>query len=193
MQLLRITTTPAQMEFSAQAARLQYHVQPLGFNLTKTGGSLEIHSQNIRAEMNSDNYRASLDQGSFLVQMEKSVQLAKRAGTEAVGRHTDLGNQVAQIHKGANIPDILFSRMMQDKQANLVLVPLAPIQVSWNGPEQSIQYTPVKQNFDWQIAKNVMEFVPGKFSIEVKQYPAVHIEYLGGPNYFPPRHSQGEA
>lgn len=187
MQLLRITTTPAQIEFNTERARLQYRVQPLGYTMSKTGGSLEVHTKAAQMEMNSDAFRSSMDLGPSIDNSKKQAQRGRQMATEAVGRHADLGNQMMQIQKGANIPDLLFSRMVQDSGSNLVLVPLSPIDISWRPNEISMNYTPVKQNFEWQIAKNIMEFIPGKFSINVKQYPSVNIEYLGEPSYVPPR------
>lgn len=189
MQLLRITTTPAQIELNTERARLQYRVQPLGFTVSKTGGSLEVQTAPAQMQMNSDEFRSSMNLGPSIDNSKKQAQRGKQMATEAVGRHVDLGNQMSQIHKGANIPDLLFSRMVQDSGSNLVMVPLSPINISWRPPEINMSYTPVKQNFDWQIAKNIMEFIPGKFSIDVKQYSSVNIEYLGEPNYFPRRPS----
>ncbi|MEG0752616.1 MAG: DUF6470 family protein [Angelakisella sp.] len=191
MQLLRITTVPAQIEFNIQKAQLQCRVQPLGFTLNKTGGSLEVNTQGTQMQMNSDAYRADMDRGPVGDTMKKVAQQSAQKGAEAVGRHVDLGNQMMQIQKGANIPDLLFSRMLQDQGSSLVFVPLSPVEISWSQPQMSMEYTPVKQNFEWQTAKNIMEYIPGKFSIDIKQHPEVHFEYLGGPNYIPRRPAQG--
>lgn len=191
MQLLRITTVPAQMEFSSQPARLQYRLKPLGYTMTKTGGSFEVHTAPTEMRLNSDAFRSDMNLGPISDSVAKWAQQGKQAGTEAIGRHVDLGNQMINIHKGATIPDLLLSRMMQDRGTSLVMMPLRPIDMSWTAPRMDMEYTPVKQNFDWQIAKNIMEFVPGKFDIQVKRYPEVKIEYLGEPNYVPPRQDAG--
>ena len=31
-----------------------------------------------------------------------------------------------------------------------------------------------------------MNYIPGKFSIEILQYPKVSVEWLGSPTYVPP-------
>ncbi|MEG1942237.1 MAG: DUF6470 family protein [Angelakisella sp.] len=187
MQLIKITTTPTQLEFSSRAAKLQQHIEPLGFTVTKSGGSLEVNTVQSEMTMNSDAFRHDMNLGTISDNAVKWAQAGKRAGHEAVGRQVDMGNQLAKIHKGANIPDTLFSRMMQDGSTNLVVMPLSPVDISWSVPQISMDYTPVKQNFDWQIAKNVMEFVPGKFSIAIRQYPNISFEYTGGFNYVPRR------
>lgn len=38
----------------------------------------------------------------------------------------------------------------------------------------------------WHLSKQEMEFVPGRFKMEIKQFPEVKIEYTGGFRYVPP-------
>lgn len=38
----------------------------------------------------------------------------------------------------------------------------------------------------WTVSKHEMEFVPGRFKMEIKQFPDVKIEYTGGFRYVPP-------
>ena len=38
---------------------------------------------------------------------------------------------------------------------------------------------------EWTVAKNDMEFVPGRFQMDIVQLPKVSIEYMGDFQYFP--------
>lgn len=187
MQLLEITSVPMRYEYSVQSARLEQSTQRGGYTMQKQGGTFEMRTQPTRYQQDSTQFRNSLGLMDTTSAREDWSARNKRAGTEAVARYVDFGNQISQIQKGASIPDILFARMMQDKgMGNLTVTRPAPVEASWTQPQFDMSYTPVTQTFDWQMAKNTMEFIPGKFTMNIMQYPEVRIKYLGKPNYVPP-------
>lgn len=188
MQLLRITSIPMKYSLSSEPARLEYTNDRGAHTMEKTGGTFDIRAQNIKVQMDSTEFRNGLGYMSREYVLNDFVSRSQRAGREAVQRNVDFGNDVIHIEKGASIPDILYSRMMQDKtSANLTFVPLSPIQMNWTGPELDVKYTPVSLSFDWRSAQSTMEYIPGKFSMDIQQYPEIKIEYLGRPVYVPPR------
>lgn len=145
-----------------------------------------MRSQNTRLQMDSTNFRSDLGYKSHDAMMQDFAQRSRRSAQEAVANKVDFGNQAIHIEKGASIPDILYSRLMQDKSsASLQMVPLSPIQMDWAPSQLEVNYEPVRQSFDWRTAKSSLEFIPGKFSVDILQYPSVNIEYIGKPIYVP--------
>ncbi|MEG1686297.1 MAG: DUF6470 family protein [Angelakisella sp.] len=186
MLLLQYTSTPMQYRFNSEGARLEYNPELATHTTSKQGGDWEYHAKNVEMRMDSTEFHNDLGYKTPSAAMGEAAARGKRAQGDAVARYVDLGNQVAQIQQGATIPDALYSRMMQDWQGGqLALTPTSPVNISWNGPELSMNYQPVSLNFDWKIAQSAMEFVPGRFSVEITQYPKLNIEYIGKPIYVP--------
>ena len=65
-------------------------------------------------------------------------------------------------------------------------LPSADVQISWQPQELDLEYDAGSLEFDWEIMRNGMDYIPGKFQMAITQYPKVQIEYLGKPNYVPP-------
>ena len=49
---------------------------------------------------------------------------------------------------------------------------------------ESFNIASTKPN-EWAMSKNELEFVPGRFKMEITQFPEVNIEYTGGFMYVP--------
>jgi hypothetical protein len=43
-----------------------------------------------------------------------------------------------------------------------------------------------KLNFDWNIERPQINFIPGSIEFIVKEYPSVEINYIGTPIFVPP-------
>ena len=186
MQFLRITTTPVLYEISQQRAKLVYTNERGRLSLHKQGGHLMMRSANTRMLQDSYERQRSLGLKGIQAAASDAAQQALQASAQAVARYVDMGNQMAKIHKGANISDIYFSRMMQDIGGELTFVPISPIEISWQQPVLEREYTPVRLQCDWKSAKTSMEYIPGNVTLNIKQHPSVNIEYLGRPVYVPP-------
>lgn len=186
MQLLKITTIPIEYEMSAKPARLQYNNDRGSFKVNKQGGTFNMRSRITQVRLDTYERRSSLGWKGIKAASDDAVERGKQAASEAIARYAELGNQMAQAHKGANLPDIITNRMMQDSHRELALVPISGIDISWFPGSLDVEYNPVKLDFDWEAARTSLEFIPGNFSINITQYPKIQIEYLGKPNYVPP-------
>lgn len=187
MQLIRVTSTPIKYEYNVERARLAYTTDLGGFTLQKQGGSLQVHTTHVSHQMDNSAMWRQLDHPGFRDRLAKEKSEATAAASEAIVKYVETGNQMANAHKGATIPEIMYQRLMQDKNAgSLMLSKLALPQFNWNPGSVEMSYQPVEQTFDWRTAKASMEFLPGSFSVNILQYPDIQIEYLGGPVYVPP-------
>jgi hypothetical protein len=41
-------------------------------------------------------------------------------------------------------------------------------------------------DFDWNIERLRIDFIPGKIEFIIKEYPAIEINYVGSPIFVPP-------
>lgn len=185
-QLLRITSQPLRYELSTQRASLQLSQQRPSSVMTKQGGEMQIQQRQVQMQLDTLEYRSSVGLKSIPALTREAVQRGEQAAMQATAEYADFGNQILRIDKGATIPDAMFSKIMQRAQSNLVLVPISPMEISWLPGGTELNYTPVNLNFDWDVGKLKLDFVPGSISMNITQYPSVQIEYLGQPNYVPP-------
>lgn len=167
-------------------ARLEMKQAQTKLKLSKRNGQLSIRSQNIKVNINTREMRNSLGYKDMIAMARDASERGTQAARDAVAQYTETGNQMAQIHKGANIPDILYSRLVRDAATEMVFLPSVGAEISWEPGSVEFNYTPSELSFEWERIKKSMEFVPGSFAGEIKQYPKVEIEYLGDPIYAPP-------
>lgn len=184
MQLLKITSIPIEYQIQIESAKLQANREAdLGMRIKRKPSDLQIQSRNIKVRMDTVDMRSSLGLDGAKGTIEKAAQRGKRAGVKAVAQYVQDGNQ---MEKGVSIKELVANRMLEQPGSITVFLPSTGPSISWEPAQIQMKYNPTKLNFDWQMLRNSMEFVPGKFQLQILQYPRVDIEYLGEPNYVPP-------
>lgn len=184
--LLEITTTPAQYEYEVVRAKLQINQEKPTVERTTSRATLNMRRQAGRLEMNSTRRRSDMGFKGVVERASYEAGLGRQAAQEATGNYVALGNQAANIAKGGNIPDALWSQTMQHSQGDLVLVPLSPVDIQYVPASLSMDFQPPSMQANWNVGQARLEFVPGSFKLNVTQYASVNIEYTGGPVYAPP-------
>lgn len=186
MLLLKITSTPIKYELSSERARLEINQERPSSTMGKTGGTFEIHQRQVQVQLDTFERRNSMGFRGVQAFADDNAARGKDAVMRATGSYADFGNEIVNIQKGATIPNAMFSQAMQRASGELVLVPLSPTDISWQPGGTTLDYTPVELTFDWNVGQARLNFVPGNLSMNITQYPALNIEYLGGPVYVPP-------
>lgn len=186
MLALEITSRPLKWEFEIEPAQLKMRQADNPSGIIKQNESqMEIHSQNIQMRLDSTELRASLNQRSMTDFMYQAGSKGK-SGAEAATRDAVLfGNEMARIEDGVTIGQLVQQRLMEQPDTYTFFIP-APYEISWQPNEQSIHFEAASVDLDWQVEKNLMDFVPGSFSIQILQKPEVEIKYVGKPIYVPP-------
>lgn len=184
--LLEITTTPARYEYEISHARLEISQKHPTVERTTRRASVNMRSQSGRFEMNSTARRSDMGFKGVVDRANYEADLGKAGAKEATGNYVDFGNQMANIAHGGNIPDALYSQMMQHSKGDLVLVPVSPIDIHYIPASLAMDFTPGEMSANWNIGRARLDFVPGSFDIRFTQYSSIKIEYLGGPLYVPP-------
>lgn len=187
MQLINITSTPIEYKINIEAARLEMKQSDNPrYQMTQNQGKMNIDAKNIQVRLDSTRLRESLNlrnPGAFARYFGgQGMQTAY----ENIGERVQFGNQMAQIKDGVSISQLVQQKAIQQPTTYTTFIPSAGWDISWQPQELNLDYQPTEMNFDWQVQKNVMEYVPGKYQMDILQYPKIEIEYLGTPTYVPP-------
>lgn len=136
--------------------------------------------------MDTTELRASLNLRNTDAFARYYASRGARAAQQAIGEAVEFGNQMQRIEDGVSIAQIVKQKMLEQPETYTFFLPEAGTDISWDPNAINVQYEPGSIKFDWQIMKNLMDYVPGKFQMEILEYPKVSIEYLGEPSYVPP-------
>ncbi len=190
MQLLKITNVPIEYNFSIEPARLEMkQSQNPRHRLIRDPSQMNIDSHNIEVRLDSTELRASLNlrnPGEFA---RYYGQKGNQTAYQTIGENVQFGNQMARIQDGVTISEIMRQKVLEQPTTYTTFLPSAGTDISWQPQQLNLDYDPGSVNFDWEVMRNVMDYVPGKFQMNITQYPEVQIEYLGEPRYVPPSSS----
>lgn len=184
--LLEITTTPARYEYAVARAKLQISQDKPTVDRTTRRASLNMREQSGRVEMNTVRRRSDMGFKGVVDRANYEGDRGVQTAMEKTGDYAQMGNQLANFHKGANIPDTMWGQTMKHSQGDLVLVPVSPIELHYIPASLATDYQPGEMNANWNVGKARLDFVPGSFSLNFLEYASISIQYLGGPNYVPP-------
>lgn len=186
-QLIQITTVPIQYELKVNHARLEYSRSNAELEIHKTDGGLSIKSRPVK--LNLDSFQA---RNSVVPTTVTSVKQSAQKGQQAAYSATAQLAQEGQLLLKADIGQDVIGQIMQQRTAQptgefaLGFTPSAPVDISYEGPDLTINYEMDKLNFDLKVANGNFEFIPGNIEMSITQRPEVVIEYVGGPIYVPP-------
>lgn len=184
--LLEITTMPAKYEYEVARAKLQISQEKPQVQRTVRRASVNIRQQAGRFEMNTVRRRSDMGFKGVVDRANYDGDRGREAAFEATGNYTDMGNQLANIAHGGNIPDALWSQSMQHSKGDLVLVPVSPVDIHYIPASLAMDFQPGEMSANWNIGRAKLDFVPGSFGINFTQYASIDIKYIGGPLYVPP-------
>ena len=150
MNVLKITSTPIKLSMTSQRARLEAQLPSPHVNMEQTPGSIQMHSQNIKVNIDTYEQRQSLGRRTSQDFLAYQADKGKAAAQDATARYVQVGNQMAQIQKGANIPDIICMQMSSQMQprTDLEAMPLPPPDISWTPGSLEMKYTPSSIEFE---------------------------------------------
>ena len=187
MNVLKITTTPIKLSMTSQRARLETGIPNPEVDMVTTRGRYNMHSKNIR--VNIDTFQSRKDMGFRTAKglMQDSAEAGEQAAMEATAQYAEIGNQMAQIQNGANLPDILYQqKLAYHPSADKPYIPMAGPEISWEPGSLDLDYIPGSVSFTPMVDLQSGKYIPGELNINVEQYPKVEIEYTGDPIYTPP-------
>ena len=186
-QLIRITTVPIQYELKVNNARLEYSRAKAELEISRNEGGLSIKSRPVKLNLDATEAR-----NSVVPTTARSVAQTAQAGKEAAYSATAQLVQEGKLLLKADIGQDVIGQIMQQRTApatgefQLGFTPSAPVDISYQAADLTINYEMDKLNFDLKVANGNFEFIPGNIEMSITQRPDVVIEYVGGPIYVPP-------
>lgn len=187
MQLLKITSIPIEYRIQVERSRLEINHSPAPkAEMRTTRPELNIDAKNVQVRLDTTEMRSSLGLKSAPRLIKEAGQKGFQDADRAKAEYAQMGNQMAQIQTGVDVADIVSQKLLKQPTTQTVFLPSKGPVVSWEPNSIKMQFKPGELSIDWQVLKNTMDYIPGKFQMEILQYPKIEIEYLGEPNYVPP-------
>ena len=186
-QLIKITTVPIRYELKVNNARLEYSSSKAELGIHKNDGGLSIKSRPVKLHLNSFEARNSVTP-TTMRSVSQSAQKGMTAAYSATAQMAQEGNLMLKADIGEEVvTQIAKQRTAQPTgEFEMGFTPKAPVDISYEAPDLTINYEMDKLNFDLKIQNGNFEFIPGNIEMSITQHPDVVIEYVGGPLYVPP-------
>ena len=184
MSLLKITTTPIEYEIKTERARLR--VKEKDYDEIKLQQAEIARKQRLAQQYNSN--------PDTVKQVEQSVK--NTTDYQSVARQRTAGRvkstSAAAFSEGSSVRS-LTSEITEGLSASTENIDFVSSFSFENGNRfddaqyaQDAQYVEkvnvsgkLKSENQWTVSKKKLEYVPGRFHMEIIQYPRVDIEYLG--------------
>lgn len=182
MQLLKITTTPIEYEIKIEHAKLE-KTSPT------ENAKINIKTQNAQMRVDSPQKRAGLNMRNNDEFVRKVSNDSLNNAMQKTGEYAQLGKQLSQISNGTKISDIYRNKMINEVVSNAMetiqYVSLGTPDIQWKPPKIDLSYIKGFDSSNYLNAKSNMEYVPGRYHMDIIQLPKVSIEYTGGARYVP--------
>lgn len=180
MSLLKITTTPIEYEIKIERAKLRAKEQDVAE--IKRAQAAQIRKQQT-AEYKSD--PSIVKEAQQAARFNENFKNLARARVNSSGVRSTTSAEITrfsgqsitsddQLQANSNSFDNVFTSVLHfadyDSSDFVTKFDLS-----------SLMQSSVKNdwNTEWNTSRREMEFVPGRFQMEITQYPKVTIEYLG--------------
>ena len=185
-QLLKITSTPIEIRYKIEPSRLEFkQADNARSEVTQSRAKINMESKNIEVRLDTMDMRRSLGFRTSMDRAKEGAQLGQENLQQYCSSKNQFAKQVSHIENGVTIGQVVRQKMMEQPESYTAFLPSTGPNISWLPNQLNKNYQAGELSFDWQTARNVLEYVPGHFHMEVLQYPKVQIEYLGEPNYVP--------
>ncbi len=187
MQLIKIQSIPMEYQIKIQRPRLE--VEPAENPVMRTERepfTINMQSRNIQVRLDTTDMRRSIGLFSAPALIADQAEKGMQAALEATAELSRFGTQVGQIQDGVTISQLISQKLAEQPETITTFLPSVGPSISWTPNEMQISVNPGRTETDWELDKNVLSYIPGKYQMIIDQYPSVKIEYLGRPSYVPP-------
>ncbi|MDF2948237.1 MAG: hypothetical protein K0R07_247 [Sedimentibacter sp.] len=185
--LLEIKTIPMSVEMKINKARYEIATTDATFELTRNKGELQMQMKPTRLNIDTVEARYSAGIKSVIRSVEDYAKRGMQASYEATATYAREGNLMLDINIMDNpIPEMAMKKFMSDVDFNLGFSPEVGADISWEIGSISMNFEMDKLDFDWNIERPKINFIPGSIEFIIKEYPRLEINYKGTPIFVPP-------
>lgn len=185
--LLEIKTIPMSMEFKINKATYEIVNTNATFEVTRDKGGIQMTMKPAKLNIDTVEARYSAGIKSAMRSVEDEAQEGIQAAYEATARYAKEGNLKLDINFMDNpIPEIAMRRFLSDVEFNIGFIPSTGPDITYEAGELSMNFEMDKLDFDWNIERPQIKFIPGSIEFIINEYPKVEINYVGTPIFVPP-------
>lgn len=187
--LLKLTTKNMEYNIHTEPGTLTVKQPDPSANPVSTPAIVNTNTVNARMDLDFTQTYESLGMKNVDVVTKQSAAQAVQASNDATREYVKMGNSLSQIQSGITIGDYFKNKNLSQTsitgQLSIMEISSPEIRME-NMAETTFDVSRASVEQNWEIERNKMEFIPGKYQMEITQFPEVKIEYVGGINYVPP-------
>lgn len=185
--LLEIKSIPLSIEFKINKASYEIANTNATFELKRNKGGLQMEMKPAKLNIDTVEARYSAGIKSAIRSVEDAAKKGVKAAYEATASYAREGNLMLDINiKDNPISEIAMKKFFSDVDFNLGFIPTVGPDISWDAAEISMNFEMDKLDFDWNVERPQINFIPGSIEFIIKEYPKVEISYKGTPIFVPP-------
>lgn len=185
--LLEIKTIPMSFELKINKARYEIATTDATFELKRDKGGIQMQMKPTRLNIDTVEARYSAGIKSAMRSVVDNAKKGVQAAYEATAAYAREGSLMLDVDIMDNpIPEIAMRKFFSDVDFNLGFAPGVGPDISWDIGGISMSFEMDKLDFDWNIERPQIEFIPGSIEVIVKEYPRIEVNYIGTPIYIPP-------
>ena len=185
--LLEIRTIPMSLEMKINKARYEIATTDATFEMTRSKGGLQMQMKPTKLKIDTVEARYSAGIKSAMRSVSDYAKKGMQAAYNATANYAREGNLMLDINIMDNpIPEIAMKKFFSDVSFNLGFIPSVGPDVSWDAGEISMNFVMDDLDFDWNIERPQINFIPGSIEFIISEYPGVEINYIGTPIFVPP-------
>ena len=185
--LLEIKTIPMSFEMKINKARFELATTDATFEMSRSKGGLQMQMKPAKLKIDTIEARYSAGIKSAMHLISDFAKKGVQAGYEATATYAREGNLMLDINIMDNpIPEIAMKKFISDVSFNLGFIPSTGPDISWDTGGISMSFAIDELDFDWNIERPQIDFIPGSIEFIISEYPSVEINYIGTPIFVPP-------
>ena len=174
MSLLKITTTPIEYEIKIERAKLQSKEQDFAeikrqqAEIARKERLAEYRSDPATVKQAEQGARSTADYQN--VARQRTAGKVKNTPTAGLSEKSSVGSLTSAVSESISGATGRIDFVSQDSMASFDASQFV---------NQADVSGIIKNDEQWTISKRELEYVPGRFQMDIIQYPKVTIEYLG--------------
>lgn len=185
--LLEIKNIPMSMEMKINKARYEIATTKATFEMTREKGGFQMRMRPTKLNIDTVEARYSAGIKSVMRSVEDFAKRGVQAAYGATAAYARDGNLMLDISIMDNpIPEIAMKKFISDVDFNIGFSPEVGPDISWNIGGISMNFEVDQLDFDWNVERPFINFIPGSIEFIIKEYPRVEINYIGTPIFVPP-------
>ncbi|MDP4085198.1 MAG: DUF6470 family protein [Bacillota bacterium] len=180
---IQMQSTFGQIEINTQSAQLQMEQPPGTLTIEQPPAQMQVESRPARLTIDQTKAWADVNIKSAPQSIEDAAQEARQDVLEGIARRTQEGEAMMKIENGGNAIAELAKqhKVLPEHEFVLGWIPSAgSVKIDVDPGSLDIQWKVNKPIINSQVNQPIIQYTPGSVEINMKQYPSLKIDVVGG-------------